>query len=146
MRVLGIDYGRHRIGVALSAPTLLLASPFSVIDNKGSAAIDEIVNIINANSVGAVVVGLALHMDGTDSEISRESRAFAAELAKHNVAVEFMDERFTTKIASAAMREQFNNRRVSTKTKRKFVANSVDKISASVILQSYLDKRRMQSN
>jgi putative Holliday junction resolvase len=144
MRALGIDYGRHRIGIALADPTLLLASPFSVIENKGSKTIDEIADIIKANEVGVAVVGLALHMDGTDSEISRESRAFAAELEKRNITVEFTDERFTTKIAQNAMREQFGNRRGNAKTRQKFVANSVDKISASVILQSYLDKRRMQ--
>jgi putative Holliday junction resolvase len=142
MRALGIDYGRRRVGVALSDPTMLLATPFSVIENIGERTVKEILNIINANAVGTVVVGLALHMDGTDSEMSMESRAFAAKLAKFGVAVEFIDERFTTKIAAAAINEQFGGRRGGAAVRRKFIANSVDKVSASVILQSYLDRRK----
>lgn len=146
MRALGIDYGRRHIGVALSDPTLFLASPLTVIENRGVKTVDEIMDIIAANSVGVVVVGLALHMDGTDSEISREARAFATELAARGIAVEFEDERFTTKIATNAMMEQFGGRRRGdVKTRQKFVSNSVDKVSASVILQLYLDKRRAQS-
>jgi putative Holliday junction resolvase len=144
MRALGIDYGRVRVGIALSDPTMLLASPLAVITNKGDKTINEVMDIIKINDVGVAVIGLALHMDGAESELSREARAFGARLADLGVAVEFADERFTTKIAANAIGEQFNNkRRGNRQSQRKYIANSVDKVSASVILQMYLDKRRI---
>jgi putative Holliday junction resolvase len=145
MRALGVDYGRSRIGLALSDPTLLLASPFAVLENKGVKTIAEIMEIIKKNDVGVVVVGVALHMDGGESEISLVSREFGNEFVKSGVTVEYIDERWTTKIATNAIREQFSNKKRGEKrNQRNYVANSVDKVSASVILQSYLDKRRVQ--
>jgi putative Holliday junction resolvase len=143
MRALGIDYGRVRIGLALSDPTMFLASPHDVIINKGDKTLNEIMEIIKNNSVGVVVIGLAVHMDGGESELSRESRNFGLRLADLGVPVEFVDERFTTKIATNAISERFNNKKRGNKqSQRNYVANLVDKVSASVILQTYLDKRR----
>jgi putative Holliday junction resolvase len=145
MRALGIDYGRRKIGLALSDPTMLLASPFAVLENKGDKTIDEIMEIIEKNAVGIVVIGVALHMNGNESELSQESRAFGSVIANRGVVVEFMDERFTTKIATTAIMGQFHNKRRGDRTRqRQAVANSVDKVSASVILSLYLDKRRKQ--
>jgi putative Holliday junction resolvase len=143
MRALGIDYGRHRIGLSLSDPTMFLASPFGTITNKGGKTIDEIMDIIKNNGVGVAVVGLALLMDGNDSEMSLESRAFGREIANRGVTVEYEDERWTTKIATNIIKGRFhNNRRGDSRIQRAAVTDSVDKIAASVILQSYLDKRR----
>jgi putative Holliday junction resolvase len=152
-RALGIDYGTARIGLALSDPMQIVASPLCVIENKGlNKTLTEIGEIIKQNNVSVVAVGIALHMDGADSELSKLSKSFGGEIAKTGIPVKFVDERFTTKIATRALYESFgsNSRRFSRfspngnhskgKIKNR-VTKTVDKISASIILQTYLDTK-----
>lgn len=103
-RVLALDYGSARCGVAVSDPTGTLATPLPAVlradTRKGRARIAELVSEWDAERV---VVGLPLSLRGTDSEQTRAARAFAAQLAARlrPVPVELEDERFTTKIAAA---------------------------------------------
>lgn len=131
MRYLGIDYGRRRIGLALSDPTLLIASPFQVLENKGTKKnLARLLTIMQQNDVALIVLGLPLHTNGDESDMSREVRAFGQALAEIGYTVEYVDERYTSCQAEELIG--------GTDPKKKII----DKVAASIILQMYLDERR----
>jgi putative holliday junction resolvase len=104
MRVLALDYGSARCGVALSDPTGTLATPVAPVlrpaSKKGFAALTA---LVRERDVGRVVVGLPLGLSGEDTSQTREAREFAACLgAALEVPVSLYDERFTTTIAQRA--------------------------------------------
>ncbi|MCM1404197.1 MAG: Holliday junction resolvase RuvX [Prevotella sp.] len=135
MRCLGIDYGRRRIGLALSDPTLLIATPLVIIENRGiKKTLMQILDIIQKNDVHQVVVGLPLHTNGDESEMSREARQFGSHIVALGYPVEYVDERYTSFEAESII----GNPRQS--------KNLIDKVAASIILQLYLDKRRKALN
>ncbi len=101
-RVLGVDLGERRIGLALSDPLGILASPLSVLERTGDPAADHRAIVAAAREVGAarIVVGLPLTLAGEEGEQARETRAFVAQLAgRVDVPVDTYDERFTTVLA-----------------------------------------------
>lgn len=133
MRCLGIDYGRRRIGLALSDPTMFIASPLLIIENKGpKKTVARLLDIIQKNEVGQIVIGLPLHTDGTESEMSREARQFGQIFSDLGFPVTFVDERYS----SCTAEEMIGNAR-----DRK---NLIDKVAASIILQMYLDERKKE--
>lgn len=135
MRCLGIDYGRRRIGLALSDPTLLIATPLLIIENRGlKKTLTQIVDIMQKNDVGQVVVGLPLHANGDESEMSREARQFGAAFVALGYPVEFVDERYTSFEAESIIGNHPQSK------------NLIDKVAASIILQVYLDERRKSLN
>ena len=102
IRIVALDHGAARCGVAVSDPTRTLATPLEPIlrpdTRKGLARVRA---AIEAHEAGLVLVGLPLSLDGGDSDQTRAARAFAARLAATvDVPVELHDERFTTRIAS----------------------------------------------
>jgi putative Holliday junction resolvase len=103
MRVLGLDYGSARCGCALADPTGTLVTPIGAIARPGSRrGLDALAALVAAREVRRVVVGLPLSLSGEDSEQTRETREFAARLARRlgeDVPVELHDERFTTRMA-----------------------------------------------
>jgi putative Holliday junction resolvase len=104
LRVLALDYGAARCGVAVSDPTGTLATPLEPVlrpaSKRGFAALVALVAELRAERV---VVGLPLSLSGSDSAQTRETRAFAARLAAAlSVPVELYDERFTTTLAARA--------------------------------------------
>ena len=135
MRCLGIDYGRRRIGLALSDPTLLIASPLVIIENRGiKKTLTQILDIMQKNDVGQVIVGLPLHANGDESEMSREARNFGAAFVRLGFPVEFVDERYTSFEAESIIGSNRQSKSL------------VDKVAASIILQMYLDERRKSLN
>jgi putative holliday junction resolvase len=103
MRVLALDYGSARCGCALSDPTGTIVTPMDTVmrpaTKRGFARLRE---LVRERGVERVVVGLPLSLDGTDTEQTRETRAFARELSLRlgdEVPVEMHDERFTTRMA-----------------------------------------------
>lgn len=131
MRYIGIDYGRRRIGLALSDPTLLIASPFQVLENKGTKKnLARLLTIMQQNDVALIVLGLPLHANGDESEMSREVRMFGQALGELGYIVEYVDERYTSCQAEELIG--------GTDPKKKII----DKVAASIILQMYLDERR----
>ena len=101
MRVLALDYGSARCGVAISDPTGVLATPLEPVPKPGSGAGQRrLLGLIESLEVEQVVVGLPLSLSGSDSDQTREARKFAAWLdRKLTVPVELYDERFTTRLA-----------------------------------------------
>ena len=104
MRVLALDYGSARCGVAVSDPTGTLATPREPVLRPGSKkGFAEIVSLVTELQAEYVVVGLPLSLSGRDSAQTTETRGFAAKLAAAvSVPVELYDERFTTSLASQA--------------------------------------------
>lgn len=132
-RILGIDYGEKRIGLALSDPTGTVATPWKVIDaSPASRAREDIVNAVEKERVDCILIGLPMRLDGSSGPAAEAARAFGTRLAEHtSVPVIYWDERMSTVTAQQALIEGGARR-----SKRKQV---VDKLAAQIILQHYLD-------
>jgi putative Holliday junction resolvase len=136
MRSLGLDIGDKRIGVALSDPQGILASPLAIINCRDERAdVEAIIAIINQHQAEQIIVGLPRSMDGSIGKQAEKVKAFTQELCNHTkVPVEFRDERLSTVLANRLMQEV---KKTSEKVRR-------DAIAAALILQSYLDEARLQ--
>ncbi len=134
-RSLGLDVGDKRIGVALSDPEGILASPFTIINRQDeSLDIEAIAGIISQHQVKQVIVGLPRSMDGSLGKQAEKVKAFTEKLSSRiHLPVEFRDERLTTILAKYLIRE--TGRRAKRKVQD-------DAIAAALILQSYLDEER----
>ena len=131
-RSLGLDIGDRWIGVAMSDPQGILASPHTIIRRTDeSSGINAILAIIDQNQVGAVVVGLPLSLKGSIGSQAEKVQSFVQELSAHTkVPIEYRDERLTTVEAQRLMK--------MTKKGRK---DRDDAVAAALILQEYLDER-----
>lgn len=138
MRFLALDVGDRRIGVALSDETALLASPHSTIERVGPKKdVRAVALLCQQHEVVEVVVGLPMKLDGTLGPQAEKTLEFVDALRRslqQRVPVVTWDERFTTVIAQRALIEADMSRR-----DRREV---VDKVSAAVLLQGWLDARR----
>ena len=131
-RLLGIDYGDVRIGVAISDPLGLTAQPVGTIQNS-SSALDEIIGIIIEKKIAKCIVGLPKNQHGEDSKKAESVRAFASKLqARHPIEIEFVDERFST----VAVTRQLHQMNMNTKKQR----HIIDTQAAMFILQGVLDR------
>ncbi len=130
-RILGIDHGDVRIGVALSDPTEFLASPLCVLDST-NAGMAQILALLAEHQVEKIVVGLPRNMDGSYGSATEKVRNFIEKLKnKTDVPIFEWDERMSTVSAHNALREAGLDGK-----QRKGV---VDKVAAQIILQNYLD-------
>ena len=131
----GIDIGTVRIGVARSDPDGVLASPLGTV-RRGTGDLNELARIAADSEAIEVVVGLAVGLRGSEGKAARDGRAFASALAERlaPVPVRLVDERFTTVVAHAALRQGGMNSRAR--------RTSVDKAAAAVVLQGALDTER----
>jgi putative holliday junction resolvase len=104
LRVLALDYGSARCGVAVSDPSGTLATPLEPVLRPGTRrGLQRLVELVESLDAARVVVGLPLSLSGGDSAQTRETRAFAGRLAEAvRVPVELYDERFTTTLAGRA--------------------------------------------
>jgi len=139
MRVLGIDLGAKRIGVALSDVTGTLASPLVVLNRSGDRAGDHraLAALVREHDATLVVVGLPLSLSGEAGPAARGALEEVAELqAALGVPVETLDERFTTVSAHQALAAQGRGRR----DRRALI----DKAAAAVLLQAWLDRARLR--
>ena len=134
-RVLGIDYGDARIGLALSDLMQIIASPYEVIQNKNQdESIDYICKVILDNEVEKIVIGLPLNMDGTVGERAKITQEFAEKLnKKSNKEIIFEDER----LSSVEAEELLVEARINRFDRKKII----DKLSACIILESYLNRK-----
>jgi len=132
-RIIGIDYGQRRVGIALSDPLGITAQPKAQVDR--SEALSRIARLVAEEAVVEVVVGLPLSMDGTESDITREVRVFVEQLeAALPVPVVVSDERLTTRLVERMLVEEADLSRAKRKKNR-------DKLAAVIILQGYLNAR-----
>lgn len=134
MRALAVDLGSKRIGIAVSSGSL--ATPYEVLARSGDRVVDHrrIADHVDELEVEVVVVGLPLSMDGSHGPAADRALAEADELAAVlDVPVETWDERLSTVAAERSLMDQ----QLDTRSRRRVV----DKVAASVILQSWLDAR-----
>lgn len=134
MRVIGLDYGSVTCGVAISDETLLIASPVETIRYKTMEELLTKLDIyFNEYKIDKIVLGNPINLDGSISTRSELTLLFKDELIKrYNKEVIMMDERLTSVIV--------NNMLIMGNTSRQNRKKVVDKLAASVILQSYLDR------
>ncbi len=133
-KVLGIDAGERRVGVALSDPLHLLASPLTVLDRGNGLApvLDTLLDIVRREPVVCIVVGLPLNANGSEGPQARRARDFAGVAERVlGVPVTLWDERLSSQEAAAIAR-----------TNRRQQGAALDDIAAAVILQDYLDAQR----
>jgi putative Holliday junction resolvase len=131
-RVIGLDYGTVRVGIAMSDPLRITAQPLEVVPT--AAALDRVRELAGEYEVGEVVVGLPRSLSGGEGASAAAARSFADEVgAATGLTVNLVDERFTTHTAERALLEAG--------TKRALRRKVVDKVAAAVILQHFLDRR-----
>ena len=133
MKILGIDYGEKKVGVAISDDTKTISTPYSVVDTQKTDIVSEIKKIAEAESVEKIVVGMPLNMNGSYGERANLTKEFIDKLAE-NIELEIVewDERLSTKFSDRIL----NKAKVKGRKKKKKV---IDKIAATFILQGYLD-------
>ncbi len=133
MTIIGIDYGRKRLGIAVSDAGHRIATPLTVIERRGAES--AIRKIAEEQGATRIVVGLPVRTDGKPSAMADESAAFAEGLREQTgLPVEMCDERLSTAQAERAMLDADVSR-----ARRK---KSLDKVAAQIILQSYLDAQQ----
>jgi putative Holliday junction resolvase len=137
MRILGIDYGQKRIGVAISDELGVVATPVGNVEENGiNAAVAAIAKLVADRDVWKIIVGLPRNMDGSIGPKAQETLAFVEKLkTRVSVPVQTWDERLTTRAAERALIEAD----VSRKKRRE----AVDKMAAQLILQGYLDSQQL---
>jgi putative Holliday junction resolvase len=134
-RIVALDFGTRRCGVAVSDPMQIIASAHEVIEIVSEKALLlRIRRICDEMEAERIVVGLPLNMDGSEGPSALASKAFAEKLVKNiGLPVETWDERLSTKSAEAAL--------IEAGTRREKRKGLVDKVAAQIILQHYLDSR-----
>lgn len=139
-RVLAIDWGSVRLGLAMSDETQTIAQGWDVYERRSlDDDLHYLADLIDEHHVACVVVGVPVHMDDSSSEQTDRARAFTEELeAKLSVPIEVMDERLTTAEAERSLLEADLSRQ-KRKAKR-------DQLAATLILQRYLERQRHPSS
>jgi len=131
-RIMSLDYGTVRIGIALSDPMQIIANPFKVIQNSGEEVFSEINSIIKSENVGKIILGLPVNLEGKDTKKTIEVRDFFEKLKnRFSIPIIYWDESYS----SVEAEEMLKKMGKSIKESRKVV----DKFAASIILKSYLD-------
>ena len=135
MRILGLDIGEKRIGVAVSDPSGRVATPLTVLDAPQALRDGrEMARLVSDYEVELLVAGLPLSLDGSEGPQAARVRSAAERLAGFvSLPLEFADERLSSSAARRAMTEAG----VSDRQKR----GSIDMVAASIFLQSFLDAR-----
>jgi putative pre-16S rRNA nuclease len=136
MRILAVDHGEKRIGIALSDPTGTIANPFQIVEHV-SRLMDaaQVAAIAQENEVGLIVVGQSFDDEGKPNLAGRRAAKFAAALQEQTcIPIELWDESFSTQDARAA--------RIELGVSRKKRSGHQDSLAAVMILQSYLEAHR----
>lgn len=137
-RILGIDYGLRRIGLAVSDPTATIAQPLpTLVRRRGKRPpVQAVADIAREYEAAEAVLGLPLNLEGEEDEWTAEVRAFGTALAQRaGIPVRYLDERFTSARAERSVRASGLR-----KSQREDKAR-VDAAAATLILQAYLDRR-----
>jgi len=133
-RVLALDLGARRIGLAVSDPEQTLAFPAGHLERvEAQRDLEALQALADEREISRIVVGLPLHLDGGDGDAARSAREFAQALARQtSLPVDLLDERWTTREAQRALREAPRKRR-----QRK---GEVDALAATLLLRSWLSR------
>ncbi|HEY2647493.1 MAG TPA: Holliday junction resolvase RuvX [Candidatus Acidoferrales bacterium] len=148
--ILAIDYGKKRLGLALSDEFGVTSSPYATwtrINRRRDLA--RLRDLVRQKGIRRIVVGLPLHLDGTASEMSEEAKSFAARVEKAlGLPVEMVDERLSSWQASETLSEirpGKRGHRASSERPAAIKRTQLDEIAAAIILRDYLDQARAQA-
>jgi len=133
-RLVGIDYGLKRVGIAVTDPLQIIATPLETVST--SQVIHYLKQYCQTEAVDAFVVGLPKNLDNSDTHATQPAKTFAKQLKKQfTQPIYWEDERFTSKMALDAM--------IAGGTTKKYrrQKGNIDKVSATIILQSYLESK-----
>lgn len=147
-RILALDYGRARIGMALADEEARLARPLGTLERiNRNEDMRRVRELTNEHSVKEIVVGLPLHMDGSRGEMAEEAARFAERIRKQiGLPVKLLDERLSSWEAERILEEEMGKKFVprnsehGTKRKKEDSRISVDAVAAMVILREYLEQ------
>jgi putative Holliday junction resolvase len=140
-RILALDWGELRFGVARSDEGQILASPLTTLTRRAGKRfpMPRFLDLVHQAGAAGILVGLPLSPEGGETSASGEARALAGQVeARSGLPVELWDERFTTARALGAIREMGG----STRGRRE----DVDALAAAVLLQQFLDSRRARES
>ncbi|MFZ0212663.1 MAG: Holliday junction resolvase RuvX [Candidatus Acidiferrales bacterium] len=134
-RILAIDYGRRRIGLAISDELRLTASPLAIIERKNRREdMRRLREIVRKNGVGLILVGSPVHLGGHAGEMAEEAARFAERIRKElGLPVELRDERLTSWEAEEIAKEVLD---------RKDAKKNIDSMAAAILLREHLDESR----
>jgi putative Holliday junction resolvase len=137
MRILGLDVGDRRIGVAISDPVEIIASPLTVVNrDDDNTAIEAILQLISRYDIKRIVVGLPYSLDGSLGQQASKVKDFIDKLSRNTSAeIELRDERLSTVAAERLLRGAGNK-----KAKER---SSIDAAAAAFVLQGYLDSLKV---
>ncbi len=130
-RILGIDYGERRIGLALSDPLHIIASPYDTLIGEASDSLSKLKDIIESESVTQIVLGLPIGMKGQDTALTEKVREFALQLEVFSLPIHFQDERLSSVSAQKSLIQQ--------DIKTGHNKGLIDQRAAAIILQQFLD-------
>jgi putative holliday junction resolvase len=144
-KILAIDYGRARIGLAIAEAPHGLAQPLATLERiNRNEDIRRLRELVRDHSVRRILVGLPLRLDGTRGEMAEETERFARRIRKQiGVPVEMADERLTSWEAERQLEEQFGRRckvAESSFKKNRTDKLSVDSMAAAIVLREYLER------
>lgn len=135
-RILAIDYGERRVGLALSDELGIIASGIGTLGNDASL-LPQLVRLVEDRGVAGIVLGLPLTLRGEQGDVARNVQAFAEQLrAAVSLPVQLIDERFTSSMATQAIRD------MGVGKKKRRDKGKIDEIAAVILLQGYLDSKR----
>jgi len=132
-RIIAIDYGGKRTGIAVTDPLQIIATGLPTVQTKN--LFEFLQNYISKEEVDKIIIGESKHLDNTKTEIAKHIDIFAKKLNKlfPNIPIHWMDERFTSKMAKQSMIMS------GMKKKKRQQKELVDEISATIILQSFMN-------
>ncbi len=135
-RILGVDYGSVRIGLAVSDPLKIIAQGLKTIPNDGNC-FDEIADVIEEQNIKKIIVGKPLHLSGGESAKSAEVDEFVKKLKKRtSLEIIQIDERFTSIMAQKSILA------MGAKKKQRQNKSKVDEVASAILLQGYLDSQK----
>ena len=133
-RVLGVDYGSSRVGLALSDPQKIIASPLHTLINNGNDRLKKkLLELIKEKNVECIVIGLPIGLKGQETSQTKIVREFAEEISSLALPVYFQDERLSSLSAKKSLIEQ----NVKTGHNKSFI----DSTAAAIFLQQFLDSK-----
>ncbi len=133
-RILAIDYGKKRTGIAVTDPMQIIATGLTTIDSH--ELIPFLKNYIESETVELIIIGMPLNLDETDTHGTAPAKKAIERIQKAfpSMPIKTVDERFTSKMAKTAMRE------MGMKKKDRQVKGNVDVIAATIMLQEYMEE------
>jgi putative Holliday junction resolvase len=138
-RIMALDFGLKRIGLAITDPLRIVARPLDTIENINPQNNSEVIlKIASENNVTEIVFGMPMHTNGDEGDMAHAVREFADKLkTMTDIPIAFMDERFSSVFAAQIISEK----RIKMDYKDRKYKALKDKFAAAIILQRYLDKK-----